>query len=139
LNRDAQKSLEASLEQYNELQSLLNRQQESSPLSTLNATMLRNCYFAIGSILFELGQNDRALEAYRAAANAYQNVPEAMNAYFQIAACQRRRNHLDEARVTLEQARVVLSRIPADDKAFVSATSHTRQEWEKLLAWMARM
>ena len=139
LNRDAQKSLVASLEQYNELQGLLNRLQESSPLSTLNATMLRNCYFAIGSILFELGQNDRALEAYRAAANAYQNVPEVMNAYFQIAACQRRRNHLDEARVTLEQARVVLSRITADDQAFVSATSHTRGEWEKLLEWMARM
>ena len=65
MNREAQKSLEASLEQYIELQSQLNRQQESSPLSTLNATMLRNCYFAIGSILFELGQNDRALEAYR--------------------------------------------------------------------------
>jgi tetratricopeptide (TPR) repeat protein len=139
LNRDVQKSLEAALEHYNELQSQLNRLQESSPLSTLNATMLRNCYFAIGSILFELGQNDRALEAYRAAANAYQNVPEAMNAYFQMAACHRRRNHREEARVTLEQARVVLSRITADDAAFVAATSHTRQEWEKLLAWMARM
>jgi tetratricopeptide (TPR) repeat protein len=139
LNREAQRALEASLAQYTELQGLLNRQQESSLLSPLNATMLRNCYFAIGSILFELGQNDRALEAYRATANAYQNFPEAMNAYFQIAACQRRRNELDDARATLEQARVVLSRIAADDKAFVAATAYSRQEWEKLLTWMTRL
>ena len=42
-----------------------------------------------------------------------------------------------DARGTLEQAKVILSRITADDQAFLAATSQARAEWRKLLEWMS--
>ena len=66
-------------------------------------------------------------------------IPEAVNAYYQIAACYRRTGRPSDARGTIEQAKVILSRIPSDDAAFVTTTSYTRQEWQKLLDWMAKL
>ena len=53
----------------------------------------------------------------------------------QIASCYRRLNRPQEARGTLEQARVVLQRI-RPDADFTRATRLDRQQWTDLLAWL---
>jgi tetratricopeptide (TPR) repeat protein len=124
---------------YESLQSDLNRRLESRTLSPLEVVLLRNCYFVQGDLHYELGEYEPAIVDYKAASNRYQSQPETLHAYFQIASCYRRLNRPSEARGALEQAKVVLGRITADDRAFVQATSQTRAEWQRLLTWMATL
>ncbi len=137
LIKEIQQAVAESLGVYEALQNDLNRKQERRQLTHLEGIVLRNCYFIQGDLYYEVGQYDEAIVAYKAASNRYQNLPEALQAYFQIAACHRRMSRLADARGTLEQAKVILSRIDADDAAFVAATSQTRAEWRKLLDWMS--
>jgi tetratricopeptide (TPR) repeat protein len=139
LIKEIQTSVSESLHVYELLQNDLNHKQERRPLTSLEAIVLRNCYFIQGDLYYEVGQYDEAIVAYKAASNRYQNLPEALHAYFQIAACHRRMNRNADARGALEQAKVILSRIVADDAAFLAATSQTRAEWQKLLNWMATL
>lgn len=137
LIKEIQEAVNESLGVYEQLQNDLNHKQERRPLTQLENIVLRNCYFVQGDLYYEVGQYEEAIVAYKAASNRYQNLPEALHAYFQIAACHRRMNRIADARGTLEQAKVILSRITADDEAFLAATSQTRAEWRKLLEWMS--
>lgn len=137
LIKEIQDAVKESLAVYEQLQNDLNHKAERRTLSHLEGIVLRNCYFIQGDLYYEVGQYDEAIVAYKAASNRYQNLPEALHAYFQIAACHRRMNRPADARGTLEQAKVILDRIDADDKAFLAATSLTRAEWRKLLEWMS--
>lgn len=139
LIKDIQTAVSESIAVYESLQNDLNREQEKRPLSPLEAIVQRNCYFILGDLYYEVGQYDEAIAAYKAASNRYQNLPEALHAFFQIAACHRRMNRDADARGALEQAKVILGRINADDAAFLTATSQTRAEWQKLLDWMSKL
>lgn len=125
-------SLSASLEQYRQAQEGLLRFQEGHDLGPLEKAMLRNCYFNIGSLHFELGQYDAAVKAYGMAANRYQSSPEVLDAYVQMARAYRQLNRPTEARATLEQAKVVLNRMKPQ-VAFQATTNHSREEWVELL------
>lgn len=130
--RECRGLLEAGLLRYDqELDSLLARQ-ERAPLSQSEEVILRNCYFARGAILFELGRYRAAVEAYASATNRYQQRPEALDAYVRIAACYRRLGQTLEARGTLEQAKYALKRMP-EDVAFDETTNYSREEWVRLL------
>ena len=134
LNRQIQEELLASLDEYNGLIAQLSGGQPSSQ-SSIDASLLRNCYFGRADALFDLGRFEEAAQAYSAASNRYQHEPEALEAYVQIASCYRRLNRLAEARSTLEQARVVLQRIRADAD-FTRTTRYNRDEWANLLTWL---
>lgn len=139
LIKDIQAAVAESIAVYESLQNDLNRQQERRPLGPLEVIVQRNCYFILGDLYYEVGQYEEAIVAYKAASNRYQNLPEALHAFFQIAACHRRMNRTADARGALEQAKVILGRINADDAAFLAATSQTRGEWQKLLDWMSKL
>jgi TolA-binding protein len=138
LIKEIQSAVGESIQVYESLQNDLNRQQEKRQLGPLETIVQRNCYFILGDLYYEVGQYQEAIVAYKAASNRYQNVPEALHAFFQIAACHRRMNRSADARGALEQAKVILSRIVADDATFLAATSQTRAEWQKLLDWMSK-
>ena len=114
LTRQAQQELAAALQAYGELHQRLNEKQERTELAELELRILRNCYFARAAVLFDMGRYEEAIQAYQAATNRYQRHPESIEAYVQIAHCQRRLDRIKEARGTLEQAKVVLRQIPAD-------------------------
>ena len=57
---------------YRRAQAALIRRQETTELTSVEKSMLRNCCFSVGNVLFDLGQYDDAVKAYSVAGNRYQ-------------------------------------------------------------------
>ncbi len=134
LVRQMQEHLQAAVADYSGLITRLSEQPDANRSPTEGA-ILRNCYFGRADALFDQGDFDEAIQAYSAATNRYQHDPESLEAYVQIATCYRRLGRASEARGTLEQARIVLSRI-RQDADFTRTTRLTRQDWGYLLDWL---
>ncbi len=134
--REVSNYRQAALEQYRQAQQALNRRQQVTELRQPEKSILRNCYFSIGGILFDLGQYDGAIKAYYTAANRYQNVPAVLEAYTQIARAYGHLEKPDEARRALEQAKVVLGRIKDNDD-FDRTTIYPQKQWHELLDWLS--
>ncbi|HUY91728.1 MAG TPA: tetratricopeptide repeat protein [Pirellulales bacterium] len=130
--REATQLLETSLANYDQEQDLLLIRQAQGPLGPLEEAILRNCFFARGAVLFELGQYGESIEAYSSATNRYHRRPEVLEAYVQIAACYRRLGKPVEARSTLEQAKYALKHLP-EEAAVDETTNYNREEWTRLL------
>ncbi len=122
----------AALAQYEVVRKKLNQRMTEIELTALQKATLKNCYFAIGDMLFELERYEEAIKAYSTATNRYQMDPEVLEAYVQIASAYR---HLDEplkARGTLAQAKVVLARMKTETP-FEQSTNYTKEQWGVLL------
>ncbi|HET6882633.1 MAG TPA: tetratricopeptide repeat protein [Pirellulales bacterium] len=113
-----------------ELNGILMRQ-EKSPLTRLEEAILRNCFFARGAILFQLGRYQEAIQAYASVTNRYQQRPEVLDAYMQIAACYRRLGQSTESQSTLEQAKYALKHLP-ESVSFDETSNYNREEWRRL-------
>ena len=107
-----------------------------SDSDALDRTLLRNCYLMQGSVLFELRRFDEALQAYGNVITSYQNDPIALESFVQVANCWRRLDQPVKARVTLDQAKMVLKGLPPDTN-FLATTNFNRQQWEMLLSQMS--
>jgi len=94
--------------------------------------MLRNSLFARGSVLHSLGLYDDSIRAYQTAVAAFPQSPAVLDAYLQMADCHRRMQRLNEARGTIEQAKLMLDRIPKET-AFDTVSNYGREEWTRLL------
>ncbi|HZZ73691.1 MAG TPA: tetratricopeptide repeat protein [Pirellulales bacterium] len=138
--RQMQQMLAQAATQYETLRDLLNRKQEHAELSPLDKSILRNAYFFHGAALFDAGRYEEAIHAYSTATNRYQDSPEVLEAYLQIASCYWRLNRLDEYQGTIEQARVVLKGMQSDSHssaAFKQMTNYDRAQWEQQLNWLS--
>jgi tetratricopeptide (TPR) repeat protein len=138
LRKQEQAYLQQALESYRQLQVLLTKKQEDSQLNEVESSILRNCYYGQGDALLSLGRYEEAIRVYSAATSRYQQRPEAIEAFCQIADCYRRLQRVPEARGTIEQAKVVLGRM-GEDVDFTATTRYTRAEWSKLLDWMSTL
>lgn len=138
LVRQMQDELEAAAGEYGTLIGQLGDDRDGKGQNRLQQSILRNSYFGRADALFDMGRYDEAAEAYSAATNRYQNEPESLAAYVQIAACYRRQNRLNEARGTVEQARLVLQRI-RQDADFKRTTPYSRDDWDNLLTWLSKL
>ena len=138
LNREMQDELAAALKEYTLLIEHLGDETDGAGADNVDQAILRNSYFGRADVLFDQGKFEDALAAYSAATNRYQHEPVALEAYVQIAACYRRMGRPTEARGTLEQARVVFSRMNADAN-FTKTTPYTREEWNRLLTRLSSM
>lgn len=136
--REINRELLAAADEYRALAERLNRRQEEGGLAVVEQAMLRNCYFARAEALFDLEKYDDAVQAYSAATNRYLNEPVALEAFVQMASCYRRLKKPAEARGQLEQARVVLTRLPADAD-FARTTRYDREGWNQYLQWLTNM
>lgn len=103
----------------------------------LDRALLRNCYMMQGSVLFELRRFEEARQAYGNVITLYQNDPIVLESFVQVANCWRRLAQPTKARVTLDQAKMVLERLPKDAD-FLSSTNFSRQQWELLLSQMSK-
>ena len=138
LNREMKRELNAAADAYSELNLMLNRKQEQAELTDVELRLLRNCYFARADAMYDLGKYSEARKAYSTATNRYQHEPESLEAYVQIANCYRHENRSDDARGTLELAKVVLERI-RPDADFNRTTRYSRDEWIVLLDWLTAL
>jgi tetratricopeptide (TPR) repeat protein len=116
------------LEQYKQVQETLAKDRDNAELTPVGKAILRNCYFAVGNVLFAQGDYEAAVKAYSTAANRYQNSPEVLEAYVQIASAYRNLNKHREAKNALQQAKFALGRIKPD-AAFENTTNYNRKQW----------
>jgi tetratricopeptide (TPR) repeat protein len=135
LMRQADQFRREAIAQYDLAIAGLQQQAAKDEPNDLEMKLLRNCYFGKAGTLFDLSRFDDAVRAYSAATYRFQNEPEVLEAYVRIASCYRLLERPKEARGMLEQARVMLKRLPATTN-FIAATPYTREEWEELLAWL---
>jgi tetratricopeptide (TPR) repeat protein len=137
--KQAEQLLEKAVASYQQAQAALNRRQERSELAPLEKAVLRNSYFLVGATLFELGRHEEAIRVYSVATNRYQHDPEVLDAFVQIANCQRRLGRPIEARGAIQQAKVVLGRIKKADSDFALTTNYSRAEWTQVLDWLSQL
>ncbi len=131
-SQETREHLDAALAAYRGIQETLARRQETDELDDLEKMTLRNCYFMIGQMLFELRRYEEAVKAYVMVTNRYQGRPEVLTAYLQLARTYRRLDKPAEARGTLEQAKIVLARMKPD-VPFEVTTNYSRSQWAALL------
>lgn len=126
---EASKMLATAAEQYVEVRRAVLELEAERLLSLNEQRLLRNTYFAQGQALSQLERWQAAIDIYTAATNRYQRNPEALEAYVQIANCYRQMGQPLDARGTLEQAKIVLSRLP-EDALFTASTNYNRLQWQ---------
>jgi TolA-binding protein len=107
-------------------------------LSEAEQAMLRNCRFALGEVYAALGRYEEAVAAYTEAANAYPDRPEVLEAYVSLAKVYRGMDRAAQARTSLEQARLALTRIPGKAR-FDETTNYSRTQWNSVLDWMTSL
>ena len=128
--------LEAALDNYLQVQRMLTLHGHVDS-NELDRTLLRNCYMMQGSVLYQLKRFEEARKAYANISTFYQNEPFVLESFVHIANCYRRLNKPVKAKGTIEQAKLVLNRLPPDTD-FRVATNFSRQGWELLLNEMSQ-
>ncbi len=124
-----------SLKQYQAIRQTLTARNELGELTLLEKSILRNCSFYIANIYFSTGRYEEAIKAYSTTTNRYQNSPEVLDAYVQIASAYRRLGRPAEAKATLEQAKAVLKRI-SGTADFARTTNYDPEKWGEMLDWL---
>jgi TolA-binding protein len=120
------------LEQYRTVLEKLGGNRDLAELTPLDVTMLRNAVFSIGDVLYAEGEYAAAIKAYFVAANRYQNRPEVLDAYVQIANAYRRLDKPQDAGNALRQAKLLLARMKPE-VPFAAVSIYTRDQWSKRL------
>ncbi|MCH7726110.1 MAG: tetratricopeptide repeat protein [Planctomycetes bacterium] len=126
--------LEPATQTYAALERDIIKLKDQGPLTNVQKTVLRNCYFGRGDTLFEMGDYAAAVRAYLVATS--QDQAESLEAFLQIASCKRRLGLYKEAQGVIEQAKVMLARIP-ESIDFTKTTRYDRQQWKDLLDWLS--
>ncbi len=126
--------LQTALQELEIVQKELDMKWDKGAISPATQKLLRNVYFALGDVLYRLGRFGDAITIYVTLTNRLQSEPEVLDAYIQMARCYRAMGRTRDAQITLEQAKIMLDRLP-QDVAFEKTTSFTRGEWQARLAW----
>jgi len=117
-----------SLGYYRQVQNTLDSHWGTEEPTDETRKLLRNTYFGIGAACYHLGQFNDALAAYTTVTNRFQADPEVLDAYIEIARCRQAMGRPKDVRIALEQARIVLARLPSETR-FDQTTPFTRTEW----------
>ena len=121
-------------DEYRALQQTLQALQVTGMLDDYGQEMYRTTFMAIPETHFEQERYADAAVGFRLVTSRFADHVSTLPAYVQMSRCYSRLEKPDEARRQLEQARVVLSRLP--DKAFGSpSTGQTREQWSEWIEW----
>ena len=136
--RQIEEDLGQSLKYQKLVQKSLSDRQDRQLLTKRENLLMRNCYFAQGSALFDLARYKEAVTAYSTVTNRFLDDPVVLEAFVQIARCYRQKNELKKSRGTLQLALEMLKRIPAN-APFGQTTPYTREEWKDRLNWQEKL
>lgn len=121
-------------DEYRALQQQLQELQVNGKLDEYGQELYRTTFMAIPQTQFEQERYADALVGFRTVTSRFADHVAALPAYIQMARCYSRLEKPDEARRQLEQARVMLGRLP--DEAFQSpVTEQTREQWAAWIEW----
>lgn len=127
--------LEGALTAYIEVQRAITLRGQAN-VDPLSRELLLNCYMMKGSVLYELRRFEEARQAYGNVVTLYENQPIVLESLVQVANCWRRLNQPAKARVTLQRAKLALSRLPPNSN-YLASTNFDRQRWELLIDQMS--
>lgn len=140
LRRQVDLLLRQSLEQYTTLQTTLLRLDENGQLDELGQMLLRDTWFRLAQVWYEVGEYEEAIAAYSSASNRYPEDPQVLMSYVQMANAFDQLHKTAEARSMLEQARVILKQMPDTSFRPISArTNMSREQWLQWLQWASRL
>jgi len=121
-------------DEYRTLQQSLQALQVKGMLDDYGQEMYRTTFMAIPQTQFEQERYVDALVGFRMVTSRFADHVSALPAYIQMSRCYSRLEKPDEARRQLDQARVVLGRLP--DETFESmSTGQTREQWTEWIDW----
>lgn len=123
---------------FDQARSALERQAASGELTLLQESVLRNTCFARAAVLKQLGRLDEALDAYTVLINRYQHSPAVLDAYVQAAAIYLEQRQEAKARNAIAAAQSALKRMP-DNGLVKDLTGESKADWERYLAWLAKL
>lgn len=124
---------------FAKLRSLYENYEEEHRLDINEDTMLRNCMISEADTLLALNRLNEAETAYRSISLRYRDEPIALEAFLGQVECARKLGRNREAELLVQQALVVLDRIPPDlEPQFETMTRFDRREWGLYLNWMDR-
>ncbi|MCH7687493.1 MAG: tetratricopeptide repeat protein [Planctomycetes bacterium] len=134
LHRTMQELLLQARDEFRTLQTDLLSQKDGERLDELGSRLLREAYFQIAHTYYDLENYEEAIIAFSSAVHRNQEDPQVLLAYFQMANCNVKLNKPDEARSMIEQAKVILNRLP-DDVFQQDQVNMTKNEWK---LWLDR-
>lgn len=121
-------------DEYRALQQTLQALQVTGMLDDYGKEMYRTTFMAIPETQFEQERYADAVAGFRMVTSRFADHISTLPAYVQMARCYSHLEKPEEARRQLEQARVVLGRLP--DEAFNSpSTGQTREQWSEWIEW----
>lgn len=121
-------------DEYRALQQTLQALQVTGMLDDYGQEMYRTTFMAIPETQFEQERYADAVAGFRMVTSRFADHISTLPAYVQMSRCYSRLEKPEEARRQLEQARVVLGRLP--DEAFDSpSTGQTREQWSEWIEW----
>ncbi|QQS09808.1 MAG: tetratricopeptide repeat protein [Phycisphaerales bacterium] len=104
----------------------------------LRDRQLRNCYFYLGEVAFDLEDFEGSIRAYDEARERYSRDPSALVAMIQIVAAHQARGELDQARAAHARAKKFFESLP--DSVWDDPTlPMDRRAWERWLAVSATL
>lgn len=124
---------------FAKLRRLYETYEEEHRLDVNEDTMLRNCLISEADTLMELKRFSEAETAYRAISLRYRDEPIALEAFLGQVECAKTLGQTRAAELLVQQALVVLDRIPPEvEDQFETMTRFDRREWGLYLNWMNR-
>ena len=130
---EAVEHLEAALVMYKRVQNEITLENSGDELDRVT---LRNCFSLAGEVLFELERYDEAIQSFSSVSTLYQNEPYMLEALVHIYYCWRRMHDRPKALGVIQQAKLLLDRLPPDSD-FATSTNLGRAEWDRLLTQLA--
>jgi len=124
--------------QYKKLVDDLDGIRSNRPLTTEEASILRQAQFALAECRFELGKIEEALGLYNQLAERYKRQQEELTALRHVWQCHGVLFQPEQARTTLDRVRVALSEMPTSAFTGTSDTA-TRAWWENWVTEMSKL
>ncbi len=127
--------LQAALQTVEDARAELRRRSQQRSLTPLEQAIARYCDFARGELLGQLGDYSAAAKVLADLIRRYDQTPDVLDAYVQLAAVYRALQRDDQARVIAAQAQLALAQLP-EDASLEATTQGSRQAWEHYLQWL---
>jgi len=103
-------------------------------LSDLENTYLKLSYLYYADCLYDLGDYDESVRAYKRVVDHYERDQIALAAYLQIVNAYQRLGRWGKIKAVLEQMKWLIQQLP--DEAFTGpGTIFSRQEWRRWIEW----
>ncbi|WP_166827647.1 tetratricopeptide repeat protein [Thalassoroseus pseudoceratinae] len=135
LQAERQRHLALSKQLLVNLRQRLKAKKDATGLSEVHRHILIDSEFSLGEVELDLREYAQAIETLNRAVNEYPTTPRIFTAYLQIATAYDELGKPDQAQSMLQQAKVILQRMPEEAFEITSTNFRSRGEWMEWIDW----